>query len=354
MKYKKLFRQSSLACAGATALALLSGCHTEEKPVAYYSSGAYSGGTTAGTQYEASANTGAAATQTQTQDQSMQAQGQQASQAVIPLHQETIKVGTREVDGGAVRLRKIVRTETVNQPVQVRRESVVVDRVQGDATAQAGQPAGSNLAQQNGVTTPFQEGEMIIRLRREEPVVETQVVPSGSVVAQTRFNNDQVNVQKQVRREDVEVIKEGNPQNVTISQNLQSSAGREGAGAGPAVGGTAQGSESSSQAITDISQLTGQGDRSALAGKTVRLASAKVLTVSGDHTLFALGNDPSSRVWVRSSQPAQDVKEGDTVTVNGVVQALPPSQTNASAEASQQLKTEPIYIEAKSIQKTNQ
>ncbi|MDB6031345.1 MAG: hypothetical protein JWM16_1683 [Verrucomicrobiales bacterium] len=356
MKYTKLFRQSSLACAGAAALTLLSGCQTHQKPVAYYSNGAYMGGSSSGTgsQYGTSSSSASGDYQaTASQDQSAPAQAQQANQAVIPLHQETLRVGTREVDGGAVRIRKIIRTETVSQPVQVRRETVVVDRVQGDAAAQAGQPAGSNLAQQGGVTTPFQEGEMIIRLKREEPVVETQTVPAGSIVAQTRFNTDQVNVQKQVRREDVEIIKEGNPQNVTISDKLQGSLGREAAGAGPSLSGTAQGAESG-QPITDLSQLTGQGDRSALAGKTIRFSSAKVQSVSSDHTLFALGNDQSSKIWARTSQPVQDVKEGDTVKVNGVVQTPAQSQASFTEETSQQLKSEPIYIQATTIQKVNQ
>jgi stress response protein YsnF len=361
MKYTKLFRQSSLACAGAAALTLLSGCQThQKKPVAYYSNGAYMGGSSSGTstQYGTSSSSASGDYQaTASQDQSAPAQAQQANQAVIPLHQETLRVGTREVDGGAVRIRKIIRTETVSQPVQVRRETVVVDRVQGDAAAQAGQqagqPAGSNLAQQGGVTTPFQEGEMIIRLKREEPVVETQTVPAGSIVAQTRINTDQVNVQKQVRREDVEVIKEGNPQNVTISDKLQGSPSREAAGAGPSLGGTAQGAESG-QPITDLSQLTGQGDRSALAGKTIRFSSAKVQSVSSDHTLFALGNDQSSKIWAHTSQPVQDVKEGDTVKVNGVVQTLAQSQASFTEETSQQLKSEPIYIQATTIQKVNQ
>jgi len=353
MKYKKLFKQSSLACAGATALAVLSGCQTEHKPVAYYSSGSSMGST--GSQYESSTSPTASGSYqaTANQDQSSLTQGQQASQAVIPLHQEQLRVGTREVDAGAIRIRKIVRTETVSQPVQIRRETVVVDRVQGDATAQGGQGSGSNLAQQSGVTTPFQEGEMIIRLRREEPVIETQMVPAGSVVAQTRLNTDQVNVQKQVRREDVEVIKEGNPQNVTISDNLRSSINREGAGAPPATGGSTQGAESG-QPITDISQLTGGGDQSALAGRTVQVQSAKVQSVSTDHTLFAVGNDQNSRIWVRSAQPVQNINQGDTVKFNGVVQSPTQSQSSLNEEASQQLKSETIYIEAKNVQKAGQ
>jgi uncharacterized protein (TIGR02271 family) len=354
MKYTKLFKQSSLACAGATALAVLSGCQTKsDKPVAYYSSGTYMGSSSTGSQYETSASSTASQQAATSQNQAASTQGQQASQTVIPLHQEQIRVGTREVDGGAVRIRKIVRTETVNQPVQVRHETVVLDRVQGDATAQGGQGSGSNLAQQGGITTPFQEGEITIRLRREEPVVETQMVPAGSVVAQTRLNTDQVNVQKQIRREDVQVSKEGNPQNVTISDNLRSSLSNEGAGAGPSTGGSAQGAESS-QPITDLSQLTGGGDPSALTGRSVRVSSAKVQSVSTDKTLFAVGNDPNSKVWIRTGQPMQSINQGDTIQFNGVIHSPAQSQSSFNEQASQQLKSEPIYIEARNVQKVNQ
>ena len=52
----------------------------------------------------------------------------QNGNVVIPLYEETVNVGKREVETGAVRLRKVVRTETVNQPVQLRHEEIVIDR----------------------------------------------------------------------------------------------------------------------------------------------------------------------------------------------------------------------------------
>jgi Domain of unknown function (DUF2382) len=47
----------------------------------------------------------------------------------VPISEEQVKVGTREVEAGAVRLRKVVHTEVVNQPVELRREEVIVERV---------------------------------------------------------------------------------------------------------------------------------------------------------------------------------------------------------------------------------
>src|SRR4051812_28101483 len=97
-----------------------------------------------------------------TESQTSPAQSVAASDSgntVVPLFEESVRVGTREVDAGAVRLRKVVTTETVNQPVQVRRERLVVDREQGGA--QQGQ-ASSNFQQGSQQASsfsgqPFQE-----------------------------------------------------------------------------------------------------------------------------------------------------------------------------------------------------
>ncbi|MEY4941464.1 MAG: hypothetical protein RIQ93_3199, partial [Verrucomicrobiota bacterium] len=40
----------------------------------------------------------------------------------IPLSQEEVKIGKRDVEMGGVRLRKVVRTETVSRPVELQRE----------------------------------------------------------------------------------------------------------------------------------------------------------------------------------------------------------------------------------------
>jgi stress response protein YsnF len=369
MKSNVLFKSAPLACVAASALVLITGCKSkEEPPVAYYSSGAYMGAANTSSQYESGA---APASSQAAQTQPTTGQAQAGGEAIIPLHQETLRVGTRDVDAGAVRIRKVVKTETVNQPVQVRRESLVVDRIPGDAAAQGGAPGASNLAQgqgqdqgqgQGSINTPFQEGEIVIRLKKQEPVVETQMVPAGRIVAQTRVNTDQVNVQKQVRKEDVEVVKEGNPENVTISQNLQASGDREASGAGPATGGSVAGAaaaagaatDTAQQAISDLSQLTGAGDKSALAGRPVQLTSAKVLSVSPDRTLLSVGNDPSSKVWIRTGSAFEGIKEGDMVKVTGVVHTPAQSQSSFTEEVAQQLKSEPIYIEARTVEKANQ
>jgi len=83
-----------------------------------------------------------------------------AQEGTMALHEEQLRVGKREVEAGAVRLRKIVRTERVNQPVELKREDVVVERVPAHEARASGQP--------------FSGQEQVIPLRREEPVVEKE------------------------------------------------------------------------------------------------------------------------------------------------------------------------------------
>src|SRR5436305_12970838 len=89
------------------------------------------------------------------------------SEIVIPLYKETVKVGKRTVDAAQIRVRKIVKTETFNQPVQLRREIHVIDR----ATAK-GEVASTKNNENSIAGNPFEEKEIVIQLKEEEPVVE--------------------------------------------------------------------------------------------------------------------------------------------------------------------------------------
>jgi stress response protein YsnF len=132
------------------------------------------------------------------------------------------------VESGSVRLRKQITTETVNQPVQIRRETLVVDRVAGTGSQETAGTAGT--------FTPFEQGEIVIKLHQEEPVVEKKVIASGRIVAKTATDTEQVTVSREVRKENIDVEKIGNPQNVTISESI-------GARPSDAVGGTGTGSQ---------------------------------------------------------------------------------------------------------------
>jgi len=112
----------------------------------------------------------------------------------IPLREERLKVGTREVETGGVRLRKIVRTENVNQPVELKREEIVVERVPA-SEAQAGAAEGK----------AFEQQDIYVPLRREEPVVEKESRVTGEVRARKTTETEQQNISGQIRKEDVEV-----------------------------------------------------------------------------------------------------------------------------------------------------
>jgi stress response protein YsnF len=153
------------------------------------------------------------------------------------LYEEQIVVGTRQTESGGVRLRKDVTTETVNQPVQIRRETIVIDRQEGSGSGssatsgQTGAQSGQANAQSGSLGTPFEKGEIVIRLHNEEPVVEKRVVPAGRIVVQTRSSTEQTNVQREVRKEKINVEKMGDSQNVIVSEKVGSQSNE-------AVGGT--------------------------------------------------------------------------------------------------------------------
>jgi len=215
----------SLACSG---LAVLAGCCTRSSGQARYWS----------RPAPAYASTGSSTAQTYEQgtQTTQYQQTQPGNNVVIPLYEETLNVGKREVEAGAVRLRKVVRTETINQPVQLRHEEVVIDREPGNGTATG----------QEELNQQFQEGETVIRLKSEVPVIEKQVQPTGKIVVQTRMTGDQTNIVTQIRREDINVVKEGNAQNVIIGQNITTSSSSA-TGSGSEVGGQNSGAATNSQ-----------------------------------------------------------------------------------------------------------
>src|SRR5437764_3927572 len=117
--------------------------------------------------------------------------------ATVQLHEEQVKVGKREVEAGGVRLRKIVRTETVNQPVELRREEIVVERVPGQQ--QPCQPGDKD----------FQQQDIFIPLRREEPVVQKESHVREEVRVSKKTQTERQNISEQVRKEDVEINRSG-------------------------------------------------------------------------------------------------------------------------------------------------
>jgi len=226
--------------------ALVAGCHSTKSSSSHGTTTMYSQpGATASTSSQPSGGTSSVYWQEQGAGRSAtSAESPSATigqgQVSIPLYEEQIVVGTRPVEAGSVRLRKQVTTETVNQPVQIRRETLVVDREaapEGQQTSltETGTPATAGTS--GGISTPFEQGEIVIKLHKEEPVIEKRVVSTGRIVAQTRTNTEQTTVQREIRKEKIDVEKIGNPENVTISEKVGEKSKNE------AVGGTGTGSE---------------------------------------------------------------------------------------------------------------
>jgi uncharacterized protein (TIGR02271 family) len=121
-------------------------------------------------------------------------------EAHMTLKAEEVKIGKREVEYGGLRLRKIVRTETVNQPVELRREEIVIERtpVQSGATCEK-------------IDAKFDGEEIYIPLRREEAVVEKTVRNTEEVRVGKRTEIDRKEVSESFRREEVKIEKDVTP-----------------------------------------------------------------------------------------------------------------------------------------------
>jgi stress response protein YsnF len=252
------------------------------------------------------------------------------SEVVIPLYQETVAVGKREVDAGTVHIKKVVKTETVNQPVELRRESISIDREPASSTAQSAPEQGK----------AFQEQEFTIQLHREEPVIEKQVVQSGRIVAQKQAQTEQAIVKREVRREDVAIDK-GKAQDVKISQ-----------GAAGSPGGESQGSASGG-AITDSKTLTQTTDLASVSGRMVQCSDVTVQQVT-EPTLITIGGEAGHpAVYLLLRQPVDNLKAGDKISFTGTVKE--PSKSSEitgalSNEASRTLNAQPFFVEAQSCQ----
>ena len=113
-------------------------------------------------------------------------------EATVKLHEEELKVGKREVSAGGVRLRKVVRIETVNQPVELRSEEIVIERVPGDRSA-------------TDADASFEGEDIFIPLRREEAVVQKESHVREEVRVGKKANVDTQRITEKVRSEDVEI-----------------------------------------------------------------------------------------------------------------------------------------------------
>jgi len=167
-------------------------------------------------------------------------QGSEQAEWTIPLYSERLNVGKREVGAGEVRLRKVIKSETVNQPVELRREVLIVERVPAE---------GSEAAR--SADAAFQEKELVIDLMQEEPVVEKQTMVTGRIVARKNIQNRQETVSREIRSEDITLDENVNSDQIRLIGEFNGSGDQEAIGAPSSQGqvGTARGGADSTPTL---------------------------------------------------------------------------------------------------------
>ncbi|HEV2080797.1 MAG TPA: YsnF/AvaK domain-containing protein [Allosphingosinicella sp.] len=112
----------------------------------------------------------------------------------IPIVEEHLNVGKREVSRGGARVRSYVKETPVNEQVNLREEHVSVERrpVTGDSSRNLGEGA-------------FEERNIEMRETAEVPVVEKEARVAEELVVRKTAEEHTENVQGTVRRTEVDV-----------------------------------------------------------------------------------------------------------------------------------------------------
>jgi uncharacterized protein (TIGR02271 family) len=111
--------------------------------------------------------------------------------------EEELRVGTREREAGAVRVRKRVRTDRERIRVPKKRVEVTVERVpvEGEAVSTEGEAPGTRI----------EEDEIVVPVVEEEVVVEKRPVIKEEIRIRKEVVEEIEEVEEDVRREEVEV-----------------------------------------------------------------------------------------------------------------------------------------------------
>ncbi len=113
--------------------------------------------------------------------------------------EERLRVGTQTQEAGRARLRKYVVTENVTQTVPVSREEVRIER----------EPITDANRDRAMAGPAISEEEHEVVLREERPVVEKEAVPVERVRLDTETVTDQVTVNEEVRKEQIDTDIDG-------------------------------------------------------------------------------------------------------------------------------------------------
>lgn len=114
----------------------------------------------------------------------------QDEDASLTRSEEEVRVGTERVASGQVRLRKYVETEPVEADVELKRETVEVERRPIDR-----QVSGAD----------FEEKEVEVSLHEERPVVEKQTVAKEEVSLSKNVETERETIRDDVRKERIEL-----------------------------------------------------------------------------------------------------------------------------------------------------
>jgi uncharacterized protein (TIGR02271 family) len=110
----------------------------------------------------------------------------------VPVVEEQLQVGKREVDLGEVEVRRRVVEEQQSVPVTLRHEEVTIEQV------------GTPVRPLQPGEDAFQEGTIRVKVRGEEAVVAKEAVVTGEVVVEKEVTTEQQTVSDTVRRTEVD------------------------------------------------------------------------------------------------------------------------------------------------------
>jgi uncharacterized protein (TIGR02271 family) len=117
----------------------------------------------------------------------------------VTRSEEELRVGTRSVESGRVRLRKYVVTEMVTKTVPVQREEVRIER---EPITDANRDAAMD-----GPEISEEEHEVV--LHEDQVVVDKNVVAKERVKLGTETVSDEQEISEEVRKEQIETEGEG-------------------------------------------------------------------------------------------------------------------------------------------------
>jgi uncharacterized protein (TIGR02271 family) len=158
-----------------------------------------------------------------------------AEQADINLHKEELVVGKKEVSNGGVMVRTVVKSEEVKQPVELRREEYVLERI----------PPGSAQDQQARADGAFNNREIYIPLMKEEPITGKRTLLTESITLGKRVETENQTVTMPVRTEDVRIVKNpdlNDPKFASVPRRSNGSATLHSAAGAPSAAETGGGS----------------------------------------------------------------------------------------------------------------